>query len=237
MDIGFSDWWIYWVKYLFKLPHGTMNIHLSSPWGEADSEIAIKDASLKFRLLNVYLPLLIETAAAATLTTWVILVATKPRFAKNAKLYVGDVIYINSSGLHRIHNFRPIVLKKYNKLKYRWKFKRGAEVIRASGVAFRAEYGNIISCEMIMPWYKCELKPDDYTVQVPDAASLKDYIERHRYIMVEELSMLTTVTDPSAKRLAASAGRYPRYWVIPTEISKINDVERIIRAKIILYTN
>ena len=82
-----------------------------------------------------------------------------------------------------------------------------------------------------MPWYKCELKPDDYTVQVPDAASLKDYIERHRYIMVEELSMLTTVTDPSAKRLAASAGRYPRYWVIPTEISKINDVERIIRAK------
>lgn len=237
MDIGFSDWWIYWVKYLFKLPHGTMNIHLSSPWGEADSEIAIKDASLKFRLLNVYLPLLIETAAAATLTTWVILVATKPRFAKNAKLYVGDVIYINSSGLHRIHNFRPIVLKKYNKLKYRWKFKRGAEVIRASGVAFRAEYGNIISCEMIMPWYKCELKPDDYTVQVPDAASLKDYIERHRYIMVEELSMLTTVTDPSAKRLAASAGRYPRYWVIPTETSKINDVERIIRAKIILYTN
>lgn len=62
-----------------------MNIHLSSPWGEADSEIAIKDASLKFRLLNVYLPLLIETAAAATLTTWVILVATKAAFRKERK--------------------------------------------------------------------------------------------------------------------------------------------------------
>lgn len=88
-----------------------------------------------------------------------------------------------------------------------------------------------------MPWYKCEIRPEDYTVQVPDADSLKDYIARYRYIMVEELSMLTKVMDPSAKRLAASVNRYPRYLVIPTQVSKINEVERIVKAKIILYTN
>lgn len=236
-QIGFSDWWVYWVKYLFKLPHGTMNIHLSTPWGEADSAIPIKEAPLKFCLLNVYLPMFIELAAAATLAAWIILVATKPRFAKNAALYVGDVIYQDGNNTHLIRSFRKVFLRKYNSLRYLWKFKKKAEVITISGISIRADYGNRILCETAMPWYKCEIRPVDFTIEIPNVGKLLEHINRYRNITVEELSVMTKVTDPTAKVMTPARQNYPQYWVMKVNLENINEVERIRRAKIVLYTN
>ena len=236
--ISFFDWWVYWGRYFFKLPHGNFDVRLSTPWGESDSLISIIDAPLSFRLLNVYLPLFIEVVALAVITTWVIMIVSKPKFMKGAKLYVGDIRYDSSDGTHIIRDFRGVDLTKFNKLKYLWKFKKTAEIVSANGIDVRADHGGRIICERAMPWYKDRVQPDDYTT-ITTVSDLASYFIHNKNLKIQEFKTMSAITNELEHGLMPDVRNHPNYIVIPDQqrgVEVVDDRRVIRKGKIIIYS-
>lgn len=237
-QIGFLSWWVYWMRYFFKLPHGSFDIRLSTPWGSASSSISIAEAPFIFRLLNVYLPIIIEAAVIAFVATWIILIVSKPRFIKGAKLYVGDIRYNSSDSTHIIREFRGVDLTKFNKLKYLWEFKKTAEIVSANGIDVRADHGGRIICEKAMPWYKDRIQPDDYTT-ITTVSDLAAYFLHNKNLKIQEFKTMSAITNELEHGLMPAVRNHPNYIVIPDQQRgvEIVDGRRVIRkGKIIIYT-
>lgn len=238
--INVINWWVYWSKYLFKTPHGDMDIRLSTPWGDKDTTLRVEEAPIGYRLLNVYLPMFIELALLATLITWIVLVLTKPRFVKGAKLYVGEIRFnTDGSSSHILKDFRCVNLDKFNRFKYLWKFKRIAEVVSANGIDVRADHGGRIICEKPMPWYKDRIKPVDTFTAINSIADMAAYCVHNKNLIIEEFSAMSAINNELEHAMAPAAQKNPNYIVIPDShrgVEIINDRRTIRKGRIIIYT-
>ena len=240
-DLTFWSWWGNWAYY-FGLS-GTDNVvTLSHPFGTGTAKIPVVQESLQYQLLNVYLPLLIEAAALITFITWLVFVIKKPRYAKNAALYVGRIMYNNGTGTHIIRSFNPISLSEFNKIKKgngRLKFKRTADVVSAGGVRIRADKGERIICEMPFPWFRGRITPVDFNApKMNTPKDVSDYIRQHRTLEIREFAPTETVEGDYARALSMVTQRNPGYLVLPDAPLTIVDERKVIaKGYIVIYTS
>ena len=199
--------------------------------------------SVGYQILNVYLPLLIELVALGFLIAWIVLVVNKPKFAAGSILYVGDIFYNRSSCTHEIRNFSSVYLEKFNKIEKgngRLKFKKTADVVSANGIRIRAEKGGDISCEMIFPWYKHRVIPNDYNLtNLTSPAKIEEYFEKHRILEIEEFETTETINDDFGRAMSPATAVRPKFIVIPDEangIITVDDRKAIKSGTIFVYT-
>lgn len=173
--VTFGNWWGNWLYY-WKLSGADVAVTLRHPYGTATATIDVIGADVRYQLLNVYLPLLVELAIALFLITWVWLVVTKPRFPKGARLYYGEIEYNSYDGEHYLKNFNYEYLANNNHFFKNgiWKFKRKADSLSISltesGVSVRPERGGSIYCEGASPgyYYNIQLQDRDLQTKVVD---------------------------------------------------------------------
>ncbi|MBE6916694.1 MAG: VWA domain-containing protein [Ruminococcaceae bacterium] len=239
-SLNFWSWWGNWAYY-WGLPDEDIAVTLDHAYGAADATIHIVDEDLKYQILNVWLPFLIELAAFATFVTWVVLVLTKPKYGKGALLYVGEIKYNKESGTHTVRNFSAVTLKKFNQIKRgngRLKFKAKADVVSASGVKIRADRSNRIICEMTFPWFKGKLEPVDTDIRLRTPADVAAYIDKNKRLEVAEFTTGTKISGEYDRVMTAANPAMVKYIVIPDAdngISKVDDRRVIKSGTIFVY--
>lgn len=191
-EVNFKTWWTNWLYY-FGLSGEDIVVTLSHPYGSASASIEVVEAELRYRILNVYLPLTLEILLLAAIIAYIIRYATKARFAANVSLYVG-YIDIRKSGnvTHRL-NLREIRLKQYNKFKNLWNpFKE--LTVSAGGVCITAAKGSRILCNEPFPWYSDEVRPVRRTIRIETPADVVNYCNQYDELEIKEIRC-TTVMD------------------------------------------
>ena len=237
--LTFFNWWINWYRYWFLLPGGELDVEVSTPFGTGNNQVDIQHAPLSYRLCNVYLPLLIEVAFLTVLTIWLILYFKKPRFAKNAKLYVGEIRFDHEDRTHEIRNFRVKNLSSFNRFKYLWRFKKDAEVVTAHGIRIRAEHNGRIVCEEMMPWYRDRVTPIDFMIPARTPAELLSYFSHARSLFINEFNTVDTINGDQNHSIGPANHTDPHYIVVPDAHNGVEqEDDRIVlnRGKIIIYT-
>ena len=196
----FGNWWGNWLYY-WKLSGADVAVTLRHPYGTATATIDVIGADIRYQLLNVYLPLLVELAIALFLITWVWLVVTKPRFPKGARLYCGQVIYRN--GQQYLTSFKQINLTKQNGFfkNGRWKFKRSADVVTVGGVKIRPDRGEIL-CEEEQPWYRCSVLLED-GMAGPSTLQNKFELSKGQSLPIEQLLITMKLGKDSGRKLSS----------------------------------
>ena len=172
--VNWKNWWKFYAIY-WSQPGRETTVTLTTPWGQAKQSIPIEEASLSFRLMNVWAPLVLEALIVAFLLYWIIAILAKPRFARRAKLYVGTIRYNADQTTHLIRNMRCVDLAtEFNTLRYRWKPVLKAEIVKAEGIRLQADGADRILCLEDMPWHKGKVKPLNGISAKPDV--LNSYI-------------------------------------------------------------
>ncbi len=237
--LDFWHWLGNWAYY-WGLPSDDITVTLDHAFGSANATIDIVEEDLMYQLLNVWLPLFLETAALVTFLTWLIMVITKPRYLAGSMLYIGVIRYNKDNGTHYITEFSPVDLKKFNKIKRgngRLKFKPTADVVNA-GIQIQADRSGRIICKESFPWFKSRLEPVDTDEPLRTPAAIAAYIERHRRLEVAEFTTGTKVDKEFESVLTPANPRMLKYIVIPSADNGIGviDDRRVIRSgKIFIY--
>ena len=237
--LTFFNWWINWYRYWFVLPGGKLDVKVSTPFGTGTDCLEIRNAPLSYRLLNVYLPLFLEIAFITVLTIWLILYFKKPRYAKNAKLYVGTIRYDAESDTHVIRGFQVKNLAAFNRFRYLWRFKKDAEVVYANGINVRADHGGRIFCEEMMPWYRGRVTPSDITLQIRTPEELEEYFRHARSLSINAFSTVNTINGDRNHSIGPASNRDPQYLVVPDTnhgVLTLDDRVVLNRGKIFIYT-
>ena len=200
--VTFGNWWGNWLYY-WKLSGADVAVTLRHPYGTATATIDVIGADIRYQLLNVYLPLLVELAIALFLITWVWLVVTKPRFPKGARLYCGQVRY--SNGQQYLMSFKQINLTKQNGFfkNGRWKFKRRADAVKVGGVKIRPGRGEIL-CEEKQPWYCCSVLLEDGSAADPSNLLNKFKLSKGQPLPIEQLPTNSKLEKDTGRKLSSS---------------------------------
>lgn len=242
-ELTFWNWWTNWVYY-FGLEGDDVTVTINHSFGSAISVIDVINADAKYLVQNVYLPLVVEIVLLVLLITWIILIVTKPRYLKNAILYVGDIKYNNDSGTHMLRNFSSVKLNKFNKVKRgngRLKFKKTADVVSANGIKIRADHGGRIICEMLFPWYKSKVEPADTDlVELKTPAAIADYVIRHKKLEINEFATTVTINGEFERGIAPANLRMAKYIVVPDSGNGVSVVDgrKVIKSgKLFIYVN
>ena len=155
------NWFINWIYY-FGLTGKDVEITFASSYGTEKSTIDVVEASWAYRILQVYLPFVIELAILLFIIYWIYCILAKPKFLEGASIYIGDLSHSGRLGsfCHQISSVQEVKLKKYNKLKYRWKPTLNTEVISVGSGRIRisAADGGAIKCHSSI-WYKGDINP------------------------------------------------------------------------------
>jgi len=241
--LTFWSWWFNWAYY-FGLPDQDAVVTLNHAFGTADAVIDVVDEDTKYLILNVWLPLILETIVLGLLITWIILIVTKPRYLKSATLFVGDIKYNSENGSHMVRNFSPVKLDKFNRVKRgngRLKFKKTADVVSANGIKIRADRGGRIICEMLFPWYKSKVEPvDSDYANLRTPAEIADYVIKHKKLEINEFATTVTVNGEFERGLAPANPRMAKYIVVPDSGNGVTviDGKKVIRSgKLFIYVN
>ncbi|MBO4216493.1 MAG: VWA domain-containing protein, partial [Clostridia bacterium] len=218
-ELNFWSWWTNWAYY-FGLDGSDITVTLSHAYGSASSTIDVVGEDAAYVILNVILPLVLELAALTILSIWIVLIVTKPRYNKGAKLYVGAIIYDSEEYCHRLLSFDLEDLEYYNKIKRghgRLKFKKTADVVNVGGISIRAGYNGTIICEMPFPWYKSKIEPSDTNfAQLNTPASILEYMERPRILKIKEFATNETIESEN-NRVLLPAQFKDKYIAIPDD--------------------
>lgn len=240
--LTFATWWTNWFRY-FRLSGKDIEVTLDHAFGSGTATIDVTEEDITYIILDVLLPLAIEVTALVLLITWILLVIFKPRYGKNAALYVGMIRYNPQRMTHTLRDFRPVRLKKFNRIKKgngRLKFKRKADTVSAGGIKIRAEQGGAISCEMGFPWYKGRVKPDDTSLSdLREPSELAEYMSRNGgRLEIEEFVTTETIEgDYSRKQLPFVSG-YAEYTVVPDAggVTTVDGRNVIKSGRIFIYS-
>ncbi len=241
--ITFWNWWINW-SYYFGLEGEDVTVSLNHKYGSASSVIEVVEADMSYLVLFVFIPLIIEIIALAFLITWIVLIIIKPKYSQSAKLYVGDIRFDKSRGIHILRNLSAVHLKRFNKIKKgngRLKFKAKADVVSANGIKIRADKGGRIFCEMAFPWFKGKVEPcDSFTIVLKTPEEVMEYLSRHQRLEINEFVTTETVEGDYNRSLVPANPRNCKYIVIPDDangVTIIDDRKVINQGKIIVYIN
>ena len=241
--LTFWNWWTNWAYY-WGLEGDDVVVTLNHAFGTADSTIDVVEEDLSYQLLNVYAPFVIELVVLILFIIWIILIVTKPRYSKSAKLFVGDIKYNSDNGTHMLRNFMPVKLDKFNKIKKgngRLKFKKTADVVSANGIKIRADYGGRIICEMMFPWYKSKIEPADTDfVALKKPSDISDYIVKHKKLEINEFATTVTVNNKFERGLAPANPKMAKYFVVPDSGNGVSIIagKKVIKSgKIFIYVN
>lgn len=176
-----KTWPFYWTYYL-PISGNDIAVTLTYTYGSGTAIVDVVEESAGHIMLWVVLPMLVELILAVLFITWIVLIIIKPRFAKNAVLYVGSFTYVGNNR-HKVKSYGRHPLRKYNNLfvlKYGWlRFSRYAKKIDvASGIQLKAEKKGRISvmgmiCEDVLA-----MKGDGANVQSP--SDISKYYKSHR---------------------------------------------------------
>lgn len=242
-NLTFWNWWINW-WYYWGLPGDDLSVTLNHPYGSGQSTIDVVEESIWYQLGNVYLPLLIELAALAFLITWIVLLITKPKYLKSAKLYVGEIKYNREHYTHMVRCFSCVRLEKFNKIRKgngRLKFKKTADVVSANGIRIRADRGGRIICEMPFPWYKGVVIPKNRDLKdLRTPADLFLYFTNHPKLEINQFVTTETVDGKHNRSLTPANPNNAKYFVVPDAGNGVTVVDhhKVIQSgKIFIYIN
>lgn len=237
-------WWGNWLYY-FKLPSDDMTVTLEYvdgyAVGSASATMNVVQETLAYQILNVFLPLAIEIAAIIFLIDWIVVVVKKPKYQKDACLYIGN-LYLRS-GEQYIQGFKRYSLARYNHVKYgRLKFKKKADVQRINGIAFRATHGGMLVCEnrKDSEWYynREGIRLED-SINSASPDDLVDRCKRNTKVKVSSYSLIVLEKNGDKFSFGDKVEmKSDRYFVIPDMNSKnrmVDDEKQAVSGKIFIY--
>ena len=237
--------WLFNCWYYWGLSESPVDVTLTHKFGSASASIAVVGEESDYINSNVIAPLIAEIIILILLVIlgiYIYFVIDKPRYAKGAKLYCGNIRYDEDTLTHTLRDFAPVNLEKFNKIKRgngRLKFKRDADVVNAAGVSIRATYGSAIICEMPFPWYRGRLVPIDTSIfgsKSPTPSDIAAYVSRMKRMSISEFATNDAVVSDTNRTMRSSYRNF-QYFVVPASGGiKIIDGRRVIKSgKIFIY--
>ena len=223
-ELTFWSWWTNWAYY-FGLEGEDVTVTLSHAFGSADATIDIVEEDIGYQILNVYLPLILELAILAYLIWWIYAIYAKPKFLPGAVIYMADLSYYGGRG-NRYHEIGPITevnLKRYNKLKYRWKpTLKSTKHSIGKGLKISAGYGGSIICHSEI-WYKGDITPKNRVQEeLSHPQYVKAYIQDHDGLRIELISPY----DADAVHLEESIDNpNPELYYLHTKMADISLID------------
>ena len=191
--LTFGNWWFNWLYY-FGLEDCDMKVTLRHPLASGYAEIDVTEANLKYLILNVYLPLLIEILIVAAIIAYIIRYFTKARFAEGAALYVGTIVRYASHPRTHIMEMTPCELAPFNTFSNLWNpFKE--LTVSVNGVSITALSGGKIMCNEEFPWYSDAVKPKSRTVRIECPKDISDYCDEKSEILIDEIKTVNVMDE------------------------------------------
>jgi hypothetical protein len=188
--LTFWNWWTNWAYY-FGLEGDDVIVTLNHAFGSADTTIDVVEEDLKYILLNVVLPLVIEIITLAFLLWWIYAIIAKPRFLPGAMIYLGFLTHGGKPGqrYHEISTMNAVPLKRYNKLKYRWKpTLKAKRIFIGKGVSISAGYDGSIICNCPV-WYKGEILPKNRVfIDLDHPEKVREFVNNHDGIKIKVIN-------------------------------------------------
>lgn len=247
-EYSFLTWWGNWVYY-FGLPEDNVTITLSHKFGTAEETIEVIHADIGYIIGWVIAPLLTEILLIALIAAYIIRYVTKPRFAKNAVIYIGNISYV-ADGIpkHKIYNLKRFELSRFNKFIYLWNpfipLTVGAD--KNLPISVSAAKGCKIICNSPFPWYiaaELESKERSKVDKIDKPKDLYEAMNRwaNKSLLIKEILPKDVIKDDkkkSNKKLIKTSSTY--YCVgasVDFEKGMVKGVAKTIRkAKIFCYT-
>lgn len=204
--LTFWKWWSNWYDYCFCLSGEDVVVTLSHPYGTANATIDVVQESLLYILLNVATPWILEALIIGFIIWWICCICFKPKFLPDAVIYTGRLEYGGARGdrHHEVSSLSMTALKRYNKLKYRWKPTMKTQIVYIDkDLSVSAGDGGSIICHCQV-WYKGEIAPKNRTfVEFEHPEDVKAYLTDHDSLKIKALrpydanvQPVETVDDP-----------------------------------------
>lgn len=193
--------------------------------------------------------MLTEILIIALIAAYIIRYVTKPRFARNAVIYIGSLNYVDGTiPMHKILRFKKVKLGDFNKFRYLWNPFKPLTIGRDEylTISVSAAKGYRIVCNERFPWYTAhELESKDRH-KLARIGSPKELYEAMRKwtdksLLIKEIPPVDVIKDDKKKtnkRTIKANGTY--YYVDAstkiTEVGGESVAKDIERAKIFCYT-
>ncbi len=226
----FFNWWHYW-----RLEGSDVEITLSHSYGNATAIVDIREESIGYILLNVVLPLVLEIAIIVFIVGYIYCVFAKPKFAKNAVLYTGNMRYDEYIQKHIIQGgMTRVSLAKFNKLKYRLRYTRKSMVVNAGGIRVTALSNRRIACSEGGILFKGNIVfTHEPSVQHP--ADIMKVCREDEVDFAIEPFVPTQTIKGVARELAPTNRQSPTYCVVGAKLPDGSDLSLIESGKIFVY--
>ena len=228
----FGNWFTNWIYY-FGLEDSDVVISFENEEGTATSLLPVRNASWKYILLNVVLPMLLWAAIIAFIIWWIYAVITKPRFADNGMIYYGSVIYDDRQGEHIITSWKRTSLKKHNSFGYIITPTKTPKIISVGGgVKVSAGYSGKISFKGKGKHYVDMIVPSAAGEEINTPAELFRYFRNgNPSLPIRMLTMDNKVTSPTV-----SSTSNLMCHILVKDTSDEGGVERIEEATLFCYS-
>lgn len=191
--INFWNWWFNWLYY-FGLEKDDLEVTLRHPLASGESTIDVTEADLKYLILNVILPLLIELLLILAIVAYIGRYITKARFAEGAALYVGSIVRYSSHPRTHIMEMSACELSQYNTFANLWNpFKE--LTVSVNGVSITAVAGGKIMCNEAFPWYSDTVIPKSRTIQIDCPKDISDYCDEKSELMINEIKTINVMDE------------------------------------------
>ena len=225
-SLSFINWWGNWWYYFFTLSGKDVTVTFSTGVGSASAAVPVTGESVKYLILAVGAPLLVELGILLFLAWWVFCIFAKPKFLPGTMLYIGQ---LNIGGrdrerYHMISRVNSYSLDNYNRLKYRWKPTLNPRTIYLDGLQIKACSGQGLICEDEL-WHKGKIQPYyDVNVVIQNPAQLMDFVGRNRQLKINVISPYKAEDVHSVNSIPGpNAGVY----YVHTKMDRIRTVEGI----------
>ena len=194
--LTFWSWWTNW-SYYFGLEGSDLEVTLSHGYGTATAVLPVKEAPLGYRVWNVYTPLVLELLLLAAIIAYIVRYITKPKFAPNAALYVGDIAYNRRQpGTHRM-SLVMVPLRQYNRFVNLWNpFKE--LTVSVNGIQVTAMKGNRIRCGMTGDtWYSSNVQSKDRSVIIRTPKDIVNICAERNDVTIREIMARDAMQEQS----------------------------------------
>lgn len=234
------NWLWHWFQYFFLLEGDDVTVTLQHPYGTAENVLDVRQESLPYLLLNVVLPLLLEVLILAYAVAQVYTTVNKPRFLKNATLYLGDLTHSGTRGnrYHEIGTFKPVALDQYNKFKYRFRLiptMKTKIIPLQNGVSISAGDGGSILCHGQV-WYRGEITPVQFNLRnrFDHPAKVAEYVQDNSL----KIQVLSPYDEDAVEPIATIDRPSDEMYYVFTDMTKdtlVDGIAVIANGMIVAY--
>ena len=232
--LDFRTWWGNWWYYLFGTPDGDVNITCIKGVESASARIGVAGETTSYVIKNVVAPLAVEILILVLTVYLVIVYTIKPRYAPNAVLYVGNILYNPDNHSHFVDDLQPVKLKKFNTFEYLWWPIPKVREAKADGIIrILPAVGGRITVNENFPWYCGAITPyegggttyisdGDLEIRSPD--DVIEYIDRHNMpLEIEEISAYSAINADNDRTIPMDDCRV---YVVPSQGGIIEEDDR-----------